>query len=74
MHLDNFPKSIFLGRSMALGGTINIAFLGAMIISILQEGVMESIMPEAIERGGKLVGIFTVMDYLVAAMLAVAGG
>jgi ZIP family zinc transporter len=31
----------------------------------------DAMMPEAFEHGGKLVGIFTVMGYLVAAMLAV---
>jgi len=30
----------------------------------------DSMMPEAFEHGGKLVGIFTVMGFFVAAMLA----
>ncbi len=34
----------------------------------------DAMMPEAFEHGGKLVGIFTVLGYLVAAMLAVLGG
>jgi len=134
--LDNIPESIILGMSLALGGAINVAFLAAVFISNLPEGVAgtlnleaagrsrrnifwmwtalvaisaasaglgyilitsvlpeadgrfaqafaagamltmlaDAMMPEAFEHGGKLVGIFTVMGYLVAAILAVAGG
>ena len=129
--LDNIPESIILGMSLALGGAINIAFLGAVFISNLPEGVAGSLnlesagrsrqsifwmwtwlvlisaafagigyqliqwlpaadgrvaqafaagamltmladamMPEAFEHGGKLVGILTVMGFLVAALLA----
>ncbi len=130
--LDNVPESIILGMSLALGGAINIAFLVAVFLSNLPEGVAGSInleasgrsrkqvfwmwfslviisafcaglgyliiqwlpgadgrlaqafaagamltmladamMPEAFEHGGKLVGILTVMGFLVAATLAV---
>jgi ZIP family zinc transporter len=31
----------------------------------------DAMMPEAFEHGGKLVGIFTVMGFLMAAVLAV---
>ena len=132
--LDNVPESIILGMSLALGGAINIAFLVAVFISNLPEGVAgtlnlesagrsrrhifwmwmalviisaacaglgymiirwlpgadghiaqafaagamltmlaDAMMPEAFEHGGKLVGIFTVMGFLVAAILAVMG-
>ena len=131
--LDNVPESIILGMSLALGGAVNIAFLAAVFISNLPEGVAGSLnleaaghsqrnifwmwtalvilsaacaglgyllilwlpgadgrlaqafaagamltmladamMPEAFEHGGKLVGLFTVMGFLVAAVLAVA--
>ena len=127
--LDNIPESIILGMSLALGGAINIAFLAAVFISNLPEGVAgtlnleaagrsrrtifwmwtwlvlisaacaglgyliirwlpgadgriaqafaagamltmlaDAMMPEAFEHGGKLVGIFTVMGFLVAAI------
>lgn len=134
--LDNVPESIVLGMSVALGGAINSAFLVAVFISNLPEGVAGSLnlaaagrtrkqifwmwmalviisaasaglgyiiitillpeadgriaqafaagamltmladamMPEAFQHGGKLVGIFTVMGFLVAALLAVMEG
>jgi ZIP family zinc transporter len=132
--LDNIPESIILGMGMALGGTPNIAFLVAVFVSNLPEGVAgtvnlaasgrsrrsifwmwavlvlisaacaglgymiirlmpgadgrfaqafaagamltmlaDAMMPEAFEHGGKLVGIFTVMGFLVAAILSVIG-
>jgi ZIP family zinc transporter len=132
--LDNVPESIILGMSLALGGAINTAFLVAVFISNLPEGVAgtlnleaagrsrknifwmwtslvvisaacaglgymiirwlpgadghiaqafaagamltmlaDAMMPEAFEHGGKLVGIVTVMGFLVAAWLAVMG-
>jgi len=130
--LDNIPESIILGMGLALGGAINIAFLVAVFISNLPEGIAgtvnlvsagrsrrrvfwmwftlvlisaacagvgyliirwlpaadgryaqafaagamltmlaDAMMPEAFEHGGKLVGILTVMGFLVAAVLAV---
>jgi zinc transporter, ZIP family len=130
--LDNIPESIILGMGLALGGVINAAFLVAVFISNLPEGVAgtinliaaghsrrnifwrwttlviisalcaglgyliiqllpavdghiaqafaagamltmlaDAMMPEAFEHGGKLVGIVTVMGFLVAAILAV---
>jgi ZIP family zinc transporter len=133
--LDNIPESIILGMSLALGGAINVAFLVAVFVSNLPEGVAgtlnleaagrsrrnifwmwtilvlisaacagfgfviitallptatgriaqafaagamltmlaDAMMPEAFEHGGKLVGIVTVMGFLVAAWLAVMG-
>jgi zinc transporter, ZIP family len=130
--LDNIPESIILGMSLALGSSINVAFLAAVFVSNLPEGVAGSLnleaaghtrrsifwmwtalvvisalfagfgyllirwmpgadghiaqafaagamltmladamMPEAFEHGGKLVGLFTVMGFLAAAILAV---
>jgi ZIP family zinc transporter len=37
--LDNVPESIILGMSVALGGAINVAFLAAVFVSNLPEGV-----------------------------------
>jgi zinc transporter, ZIP family len=130
--LDNIPESIILGMSIAVGGAINLAFLVAVFVSNLPEGVAgtvnlqasghnrrqifwmwsalvivsaacaglgylilqwlpgmdgrmaqafaagamltmlaDAMMPEAFEHGGKLVGLFTVMGFLVAAVLSV---
>jgi ZIP family zinc transporter len=41
--LDNIPESIILGMTLALGGAINIAFLVAVFVSNLPEGVAGSI-------------------------------
>ena len=41
--LDNVPESIILGMSLALGGAINVAFLAAVFVSNLPEGVAGSI-------------------------------
>lgn len=131
--LDNVPESIILGMSLALGGAINIAFLVAVFVSNLPEGVAgtlnleaagtplqkifwmwfalvgvsaacaglgyiavqwlpevdglmarafaagamltmlaDAMMPEAFEHGGKMVGLFTVLGFLMAAVLSVA--
>ncbi len=130
--LDNVPESIILGMGLALGDAVNLAFLSAVFISNLPEGVAGSInleaaghsrrtifwmwvmlvmvsaacaglgyvaivwlpeatgvyarafaagamltmladamMPEAFEHGGKLVGLFTVLGFLVAAVLSI---
>jgi ZIP family zinc transporter len=131
--LDNIPESIILGMSLALGGGVNVAFLAAVFVSNLPEGVAgtvnmqaagrsrrtifwmwmtlvlisaacaglgylmitsllpeadgrraqafaagamltmlaDAMMPEAFQHGGKLVGIFTVMGFLAAAVLSV---
>lgn len=45
--LDNVPESIILGMGLALGGAINLAFLAAVFISNLPEGVAGSINLEA---------------------------
>jgi ZIP family zinc transporter len=41
--LDNIPESIILGMTVALGGAINIAFLVAVFISNLPEGLAGSV-------------------------------
>lgn len=125
------PESIILGMSLALGGAINLAFLAAVFVSNLPEGVAgtlnltssgvarrqvfwmwaglvlvsaacaalgyaavaalptvdgraaqafaagamltmlaDAMMPEAFEHGGKLVGLFTVLGFLAAAVFS----
>ena len=39
--LDNVPESIILGMGLALGGAINLAFLVAVFISKLPEGIVD---------------------------------
>ncbi len=131
--LDNIPESLILGIGLASGEGVNVAFLAAVFISNLPEGVAgtlnleasayqrrrifwmwlvlvgvsaisagigyfvvsqrpdlngiyaqafaagamltmlaDAMMPEAFEHGGKLVGLFTVMGFLLAAILSVA--
>lgn len=131
--LDNVPESLILGIGLAMGGAVNVAFITAVFISNLPEGVAgtvnlaaagytrqrifwmwallvlvsavsagagyflihqrpeldglyaqafaagamltmlaDAMMPEAFEHGGKLVGLFTVMGFLAAAVLSVA--
>jgi ZIP family zinc transporter len=41
--LDNVPESIVLGSGLALGGAVNAAFLAAVFISNLPEGVAGSV-------------------------------
>ncbi len=41
--LDNVPESIILGMSLALGGAVNVAFLAAVFVSNLPEGVAGTI-------------------------------
>ena len=48
-------------------GRIAQAFAAGAMLTMLADAMM----PEAFQHGGKLVGIFTVMGFLVAAMLAV---
>jgi zinc transporter, ZIP family len=130
--LDNVPESIILGMGLATGGAINIAFLSAVFVSNLPEGVAGSVnletagysrpkifwmwvvlvlvsaacaglgyaiirffpaaqgiyaqafaagamltmladamMPEAFEHGGILVGLFTVLGFILSATLSV---
>jgi len=45
--LDNVPESIILGMGLALGGAIRIAFLAAVFVSNLPEGVAGTINLEA---------------------------
>lgn len=132
--LDNVPESIVLGMSVLLGGAVNLAFLVAVFISNVPEGVAgtinlvaagytrrkvfwmwfvlvllsaacaglgyaivtgmpetdgravrafaagamltmlaDAMMPEAFEHGGKLVGLFTVLGFLMAAILSIRG-
>jgi ZIP family zinc transporter len=130
--LDSIPESLVLGIGLALGGSISVAFLAAVFVSNLPEGVAgtvnlaaaghsrrnvlwmwvvmvlvsaassvlgygiiqwvptadgdvvqafaagamltmlaDAMIPEAYEHGGKLVGLFTVLGFAVAAGLSI---
>jgi ZIP family zinc transporter len=130
--LDNIPESLVLGMGLALGGSISLAFLVAVFVSNLPEGVAgtinlemtghsrrrifwmwasvvvisavcaglgyaivqripsmdgrfaqtfaagamltmlaDAMMPEGFEHGGKVVGLLTVLGFLMAAVLSV---
>jgi ZIP family zinc transporter len=69
--LDNVPESIVLGMGMAIGGAINLAFLVAVFISNLPEGVAGSINLEAAGRSRQQ--IFWMWFLLVVVSAACAG-
>ncbi len=51
----------------AVDGQLAQAFAAGAMLTMLADAMM----PEAFEHGGKLVGIMTVMGFLVAAILAI---
>ncbi len=67
--LDNIPESIILGMSLALGGAINTAFLAAVFVSNLPEGVAGSLNLEAAGRSRR--SIFWMWTWLVIISAAV---
>lgn len=130
--LDGVPESLILGIGLGLGGSVSIAFLVAVFVSNIPEGVAgtaslqaegrtrrniilmwlslliasavaaglgylltqetnaidglylqafaagamltmlaDTMMPEAFKHGGKIVGLFTVLGFLLAAVLSV---
>jgi len=132
--LDGVPESLILGIGLGLGGSVSIAFLVAVFVSNIPEGVAgtvslqaegnsrrkiilmwstlliasaaaaglgyfltkstdvvegiylqafaagamltmlaDTMMPEAFKHGGKIVGLFTVLGFLLAAILSVLG-
>ncbi len=69
--LDNIPESIILGMSLALGGSINVAFLVAVFISNLPEGVAGTVNLEAASRSRR--DVFWMWFVLVLISAAFAG-
>jgi len=69
--LDNIPESIVLGMSVALGGAINTAFLAAVFVSNLPEGVAGTANLEAAGRSRRT--IFWMWAVLVIISAACAG-
>ncbi|MGO4257559.1 ZIP family metal transporter [Marmoricola sp. RAF53] len=131
--LDGIPEAFILGLTLALGGSVSVAFLAAIFVSNIPQGLAgttslehagysrrkitvmwgaltvtcafaallgfvladnlsgaapkaeafaggavlmmlaDSMMPEAFEHGGRAVGLATVLGFLVAGLLSVAG-
>jgi ZIP family zinc transporter len=69
--LDNIPESLILGMSLAIGGAINAAFLVAVFISNLPEGVAGTFNLEA--AGRQRQQIFWMWVALVLISAACAG-
>lgn len=69
--LDNIPESLILGMGLAVGGAINLAFLAAVFISNLPEGVAGSINLEASGRSRR--NIFWMWTVLVIISAVCAG-
>jgi zinc transporter, ZIP family len=69
--MDNVPESIILGMSLALGGMINIAFLVAVFISNLPEGVAGTV--NLIAAGQSQRKVFWMWMTLVLISAACAG-
>jgi zinc transporter, ZIP family len=83
--LDNVPESIILGMTLAIGGVINVAFLAAVFISNLPEGVAGTVNLETSGYSRKkvfwmwtaLVGVSAVcagLGYLAIQVLPTADG
>lgn len=69
--LDNIPESIILGMGLALGGAVNLAFLAAVFVSNLPEGVAGSINLQAVGRSRR--SIFRMWAMLVLVSAGCAG-
>jgi zinc transporter, ZIP family len=69
--LDNVPESIILGMSLALGGAVNLAFLAAVFVSNLPEGVAGSVNLQASGRSRR--DIFWMWAALVVISAMCAG-
>lgn len=71
--LDNIPESIILGMTVALGGVINIAFLVAVFISNLPEGLAGSVNLEASGNSRKKVFWMWLILVIISAACAALG-
>jgi len=69
--LDNVPESIILGMSLALGGAVNLAFLAAVFVSNLPEGMAGSVNLQTAGRSRR--NIFWMWAALVLVSAVCAG-
>jgi ZIP family zinc transporter len=73
--LDNIPESIILGMGLALGGAINVAFLAAVFVSNLPEGVAGSVnLLASGVRQRRVLWMWVVLVLVSAAFAAVGYG
>jgi ZIP family zinc transporter len=71
--LDNIPESIILGMSLALGGAINVAFLAAVFVSNLPEGVAGTVNLVASGRSRRQIFWMWMILVLISAACAALG-
>jgi len=76
--LDGIPEAFILGITLALGDGISVAFLTAVFVSNSPQGIagttsLQQAGFSAFEHGGRLVGLLTVLGYLLAGGLTMLG-
>jgi zinc transporter, ZIP family len=71
--LDNIPESIILGMSLAVGGAINVAFLVAVFISNLPEGVAGTINMQSAGRSRRSIFWMWMVLVIISAICAGIG-
>src|SRR6266545_3780159 len=68
--LDGIPESAVLGLTVLQAGAVSAAFLVAVFLSNLPGAILtmlaDTMMPEAYEHGGKLVGLVTTLGFALA--------
>jgi zinc transporter, ZIP family len=71
--LDNVPESLILGMGFALGGAVNLAFLVAVFVSNVPEGLAGTLSLEAAGRSHRKVFWMWVILVIVSALCAGLG-
>jgi ZIP family zinc transporter len=71
--LDNVPESIILGMGLALGGAINVAFLAAVFVSNLPEGMAGTVNLAAAGHSRRSIFWMWTMLVLISAASAALG-
>ncbi len=71
--LDNIPESLVLGMGLALGGSISVAFLAAVFVSNLPEGVAGTVNLEAAGHSRRSMLWMWIPIVLVSAACSVLG-
>jgi ZIP family zinc transporter len=71
--LDNIPESMVLGMSLALGGAINVAFLIAVFVSNLPEGVAGTVNLKAAGRSQRTIFWMWTSLVIISAACAALG-
>jgi ZIP family zinc transporter len=71
--LDNVPESVILGMGLAAGGAINVAFLAAIFVSNLPEGVAGTVNLEQSGHSRRTILWMWMMLVLISAVCAALG-